>query len=156
MLRNLEQNFILVMSKAIVFFNYADRVFKYNSKTKLKQAVLELFKIEKKPLETINYIFCSDEYLLKINQQFLNHDTYTDIITFPHSSKGQPVEGEIYISIDRVKENAKRLGTGFESELLRVVFHGALHLCDYDDKTAKEKLKMRSKEDEYIKRLIKM
>lgn len=99
----------------------------------------------------LNYIFCSDDYLLEVNRQFLKHDYYTDIITFDLAkSKTGPLEGEIYISIDRVKDNAHTLGTTIKQELHRVIFHGVLHLCGYKDKTKTDQQAMRSKEDEWL------
>ncbi len=95
----------------------------------------------------LNYIFCSDDYLHKMNRQYLNHDTYTDIITFGYSEYPAALEGDIYISIDRVEENARRLGVAFDEELHRVMVHGLLHLLGYGDKDAASKQKMREKED---------
>jgi rRNA maturation RNase YbeY len=95
-------------------------------------------------------MFCSDGYLLEINLKYLKHNTYTDIITF-NLSDSLTIEGEVYVSIDRVEENALRFKNSFETELLRVVIHGALHLCGYKDKTKTEKSMMRQKEDEYIR-----
>ena len=97
----------------------------------------------------ISYIFCDDEYMLTQNQAFLNHDTYTDIITFDDCF-GDVVAGSILISLDRVKENAEKFGKSFENELLRVVVHGMLHLCGYKDKTDEEAKVMRQKEDESL------
>lgn len=134
----------------MVQFNYANKKLNYNKKTALKKLVLFIFKKEKRPLEFINYIFCNDEYLLQINQQFLNHQTYTDIITFPLNQKNQPIQAEIYISLDRVKENAQIFGTNFKEELVRVISHGALHLCGYKDKTKSQISEMRSKEQQYM------
>ncbi|NCX95302.1 MAG: rRNA maturation RNase YbeY [Chitinophagia bacterium] len=99
---------------------------------------------------SLNYIFCNDEYLLGINQQYLQHDTYTDIITFNLSDKQNTLKGEIYISIPRVKENALEFNATYNQELLRVIFHGTLHLCGYEDGTAEQKATMRAKENEYI------
>ncbi|TAH25872.1 MAG: rRNA maturation RNase YbeY [Cytophagales bacterium] len=100
----------------------------------------------------INYIFCSDEYLIKINQQYLDHDTYTDIITFDlrENLVFNQISGEIYISIERVKENSEKQNTEFELELLRVMSHGILHLLGYKDKTNAEKQTMRKEEDKAI------
>lgn len=100
-------------------------------------------------LHGISYIFCSDEYLNRLNVDFLQHDTYTDIITFPYSSPPE-VEGDIYISIERVRENADSFGTGFTAELNRVMVHGVLHLCGYGDETDEEEMNMRQKENEYL------
>lgn len=101
--------------------------------------------------ESLSIIFCSDDYLLEINQNHLQHDYYTDIITFdltPHKKK--PKEAELYISIDRVRENAKQFKSTIQLELHRVIFHGILHLCGYKDKTKREQLVMRGKENEYL------
>ena len=133
-----------------IFFHSADKVFTFKGKKELKKFISFIFDLEKKPLNTLNYIFCSDEYLLKINQSFLQHDFYTDIITFNLAENKTPVDGEIYISIDRVKENAASLATNYKDELLRVLFHGALHLCGYRDKKKLEIKLMREKEDYYI------
>ncbi len=102
---------------------------------------------------TINYIFSSDEYLLKLNQQYLEHDTYTDIITFDYST-GKVLSGDIFISIDRVKENALKFKKTFENELHRVMIHGILHLCGFKDKTDAESKEMRQREDHYLEKLI--
>ena len=133
-----------------VFFKYADKTLLYTNKTKLKKAIESLFIIEKKTLKHLVYVFCSDEYLLSINQSFLNHNTYTDIITFNLSETPQETIAEIYISIDRVKENAKTYETTFANEIERVIFHGALHLCGYKDKSKQDVLLMRSKENQYL------
>ena len=101
-------------------------------------------------LYSLNYIFCTDKQLLEINKQYLKHDFYTDIITFELSPKKQPIEGEIYISIDRVKDNAWSLGETQYSELHRVIFHGALHLCGYKDKNKTELQEMRKTETKYL------
>ena len=107
---------------------------------------------EEKKVGNINYIFCDDEYLLKVNQDFLNHDYYTDIITFDYV-KGKTISGDIFISLSRISENASALSSGFEKELLRVLAHGVLHLCGYKDKSDEEEKTMRAKEDFYIKML---
>ena len=107
---------------------------------------------ESKGIVSLDYVFCSDEYLHKINVEYLNHDTYTDIITF---DLGEPtdddISGEIYISIDRVKENAQIHGSQYEDELLRVVAHGLLHLIGYPDKSEQEALVMRGKEEDALR-----
>ena len=138
-----------------VNFQKADSSLSLPAKTELKLFIENLFKKEKTSLATINYIFCTDKYLLSINQQFLNHDYYTDIITFGLHDKGTPVVAEVYISVDRVKDNAKTHGVTFTNEMLRVLFHGALHLCGYKDKRKADILMMRAKEDAYLKRYTK-
>lgn len=132
-------------------FQKADSALTLPAKTELKLFIESVFKKEKTPLATINFIFCSDQYLLTINKQFLNHDYYTDIITFGMHDKGTPVVAEVYISVDRVKDNAKIHGVTFTNEMLRVLFHGALHLCGYKDKRKADALLMRAKEDVYLK-----
>ena len=96
---------------------------------------------------SLSYIFCSDDYLLTINTQYLNHDTFTDIITFDLSDVEHKLIGEIYVSVDRVKENAARFETSYNDELHRVIFHGALHLCGFKDKTKKDEELMRTMEN---------
>lgn len=95
----------------------------------------------------LSYIFCSDEYLLGINKQFLDHDTYTDIVTFDLSETESDITGEIYVSVDRVKDNAAKFGVDYNNELHRVIFHGCLHLCGFLDKKAADKQEMRTQED---------
>lgn len=123
---------------------------KIRNRTKLKVFLKALFEKEEQQLRSLHYVFCSDAYLLEMNQQFLQHDTYTDIITFELSEVPDETAGEIYISIERVNENAKKFRVSEELELHRVIFHGALHLCGYRDKSKKEQALMREKEDEYL------
>lgn len=139
------------MVKSLVKFGYADRKLLLNNKRAVQSFVAELiFKEVSLPCK-LQYVFCSDPYLLQINQSFLNHDDFTDIITFDLSEDpGKLIEGEIYISIDRVGDNATRLNHAFEEEILRVIFHGALHLCGYRDKSKKEKALMTEREDYYL------
>ena len=111
----------------------------------LKAAALK----ESYGIDSLGYVFCSDDYLLEINQQFLDHDTLTDIVTFDYT-EGTILNGEIYISTDRVGDNAKDFNVDFDTELRRVIIHGLLHMCGYGDKTEDEKSRMRSKEDEYL------
>jgi probable rRNA maturation factor len=134
-------------SKIYFFFQQPVRL---DNRTRLKTFIEALFKREQTGLENLNYIFCTDEELLGINRQYLKHDFYTDIITFGLSAKGEPVNGEIYISVDRVKDNARTIGATINQELHRVIIHGALHLCGYRDKKAAEKKKMTEKEDYYL------
>lgn len=119
-------------------------------KRKLKTFLKDLFADEGQGLKDLHYIFCSDAYLLEINKQFLQHDTYTDIVTFEMGEDPEVTEGEIYISIDRVKENAEKFQVSVNQELHRVIFHGALHLCGYKDKSKAENILMHQKEDEYL------
>jgi probable rRNA maturation factor len=134
-----------------VSFRSADKQLRLADKTGLKEFIKSIFKKEKHALNFITYIFCSDEFLLQMNRDFLQHDYYTDIITFGLSEKGEPVEAEVYISLDRVKDNASTIGTTFKEETLRVIFHGALHLCGYKDKKKSEIALMRSKEAHYLR-----
>ncbi len=109
--------------------------------------IKSMIKKEKRQLKEINYIFCTDSFLLNLNQGFLNHNTLTDIITFDNSENKAVLEGEIYISIDRVKENASKFKSEFKNELDRVIIHGVLHLLGYKDKKASDKGQMRKKEE---------
>jgi probable rRNA maturation factor len=120
------------------------------NRTALKKSIEELFRKEGKSLASLSYIFCSDEYLLRINKSYLKHNYYTDIITFDMSESPGETIGEIYISTDRVRENAANLGVSIKEELHRVIFHGALHLCGYKDKTVKDAKTMRLAEDKYL------
>lgn len=117
----------------------------------MKLFVETLFRLEKKNLKNLNVIFCTDNALLAINREFLNHDYYTDIITFPLSTKGQAVEAELYISVDRVRENAKKQDIPFSTELHRVLLHGCLHLTGYNDKSSQQIKKIREREDHYLR-----
>ena len=113
------------------------------------ERVKGLIRKENKKAGNLNFIFCSDDYLLDINKNFLNHDYFTDIITFDYS-EGDKIAGEMYISLDRVAENAQNYGFTFDAELLRVILHGVLHLCGYKDKTREEEMLMREKENYYL------
>ena len=135
-------------SKVCFFFDGVR--FNLPERTRLKRFIEQLFKKEGKKLGALNYIFCSDEKILQINQQYLDHNFYTDIITFELSPKGLPIEAEAYISYERVKDNARNLGISTKDELKRVIFHGALHLCGYGDKTQREIQNIRKKEDFYL------
>jgi len=121
------------------------------SRTKLKKFIENIFKREGKRLQAINFIFCSDEYLRAINKNYLKHDYYTDIVTFQLSKGGKPIEGEIYISIDRIAENALSFRESRKREVHRVIIHGALHLCGYKDRLKAEKKEMSEKEEFYLK-----
>lgn len=118
-------------------------------RTILKQWIKAIVENNKKEVGEISYIFCSDEQLLKINKEFLNHDYYTDIITFDYSET-DVVSGDLFISIERIKDNAKTLKTSYQEELHRVIIHGVLHLLGYKDKTEEESENMRKLEDECL------
>jgi probable rRNA maturation factor len=117
---------------------------------RLKQFIELIFKKERRPIDYINYIFCSDKDLLSLNRTFLDHDFYTDVITFDLSSGKKKVSAEIYISLDRVRDNAKQMGVPLKSEIHRVIFHGALHLCGYNDKSKGDLAVMRKEEQKLL------
>ena len=119
-------------------------------RTRLKKFIGKMVKKEGKPLAALQYIFCSDAYLLAMNREYLHHNFFTDIITFNLSEKSQPINAEIYISVDRVRENAANYNSSFKKELHRVIFHGILHLCGYKDKKPKDAQLMRQMEDEWL------
>jgi rRNA maturation RNase YbeY len=121
-----------------------------NNRASLKEFIKGIFKKERQKLSGLTYIFCSDEYLLNINKTHLKHNYYTDIITFDLSEKPGEIIGEVYISIDRIRDNAATLGVSIKEELHRVIFHGALHLCGYKDKTQETQKEMRAAEDKCL------
>ena len=154
-----------------IVFHQADTKFLLRNRIALRRFIeAEIRKLSSYKRVTISFVFCSDEYLLNINRQFLKHDYYTDIITFPLSNSEDHLEAEIYISVDRVRENSSRFAVrgsqkkaqgpnlnmqieqDFRQELLRVVFHGVLHLLGFKDKTRANKLEMRKMEDFWLKR----
>lgn len=140
----------MIKQPASVSFHFAEKV-SLNNRTDLKEFIITIFKKEKKKLGELSFVFCSDSYLLGINKQYLKHNYYTDIITFDLSVDPYIINGEIYISVDRVKDNAQNFNASFKEELHRVIFHGALHLCGYKDKTEAEEMQMRKMEDKYLK-----
>ena len=123
--------------------------FQLQNEDSISEWLKHAIRLEKKALGEINYIFCDDEYLLKKNQDFLNHDTLTDIITFDYSEENK-LSADIFISIERVKENALIFAVPFEKELKRVIIHGILHLIGYKDKSEEETKTMRNKENFYL------
>lgn len=123
--------------------------FKLSSPRKTSNWIKKVVAAENHELHELNYIFCSDNYLLAINKEYLNHNTLTDIITFDYSSENG-ISGDIFISIPRVKVNARSFGVSFDSELHRVMVHGVLHLLGYKDKSVRQKSAMRRKEDAYL------
>ncbi|MBL0180882.1 MAG: rRNA maturation RNase YbeY [Chitinophagaceae bacterium] len=141
------------MSKINFYFH--DRKYAIKDRKGLKRALEHIFRKEKTKLQKLDYVFCSDDFLLDINKKFLKHNYFTDIITFDLSRLKNQVEGEVYISIDRVIDNAKTLKIPPKTELCRVIFHGALHLCGYSDKKRGEIEIMRAKEEEYLTYFLK-
>ncbi len=141
------------MSKAAIHFFTEEITFTLKHKTIIRSWLRDTIYAEGYVLEELNFIFCSDEYLLGINQQYLNHDTYTDVITFDNSEAAKTIVSDIFISIDRIKENAKTFNHEFMHELCRVMVHGTLHLLGYPDKGKVAKKIMTEKEDFYLAKL---
>jgi rRNA maturation RNase YbeY len=139
-----------------ISFNKADKNISLGNRVALKLFLEKQMKKEGIRIECLQYVFCSDKYLLEINKQFLNHDYYTDIISFDLSETKGALIGDIYISVDRVKENAKLVKTNQTNELLRVIFHGVLHFCGYKDKKPADVKLMRSMEDKWLKAYLKL
>lgn len=134
---------------SMVAFYFEDTDFKLRHKTRIKEWLRLVAESEVFTLGNISVIFCSDNYILDINQKYLQHDYFTDIITFDYS-EGDRISGDLFISVDSVRENSVEYGTEFEDELHRVIVHGILHLIGYDDHTEDEIKTMRSKEDYYL------
>ena len=134
----------------MISFHTEELAFQLPEKLKHKQWLKAVATEEGKKIGELNYVFCSDEYLLKINQDYLQHDTLTDIVTFDNSESPNLIEGDIFISHERVLENGAKLNTA-DSELQRVMVHGLLHLLGYKDKKKEDKALMTEKEDFYIK-----
>ena len=133
----------------MISFNY-ETEFELTNEKQISDWLNKVIISENKKEGDINYIFCDDEYLVEINQQYLDHDTLTDIISFDYSV-GNELHGDIFISVERVRENAEEFIVSFEEELQRVLVHGVLHYCGYKDKSEADELIMRNKEDEKIK-----
>ena len=133
----------------MISFSSVDIAYNLKNKFKVKNWVKSILETEGKSAGDITYVFCNDEYLLGINEKYLKHDTLTDIITFDYSEKGK-LSGDIFISIERVKENTGSFNTTLNQELGRVMAHGVLHLSGYKDKSPEDKKMMRSKEDFYL------
>lgn len=138
------------MAKPAVNFFLEDVNYTIKNKTLIRSWMNAAILAEGYALEELNFILCSDEYLLHINQQFLDHDTYTDVITFDNSERLKSINGDIFISIERIKENAADLKVSVAEELCRIMIHGTLHLLGYKDKTKALKLQMTAKEDHYL------
>lgn len=150
---------LLFLQRMPVTFHNADITFSLKQKKELKNFIERQFSSLNNQIIKLSFVFCSDEYLLDINKKFLGHDYYTDIITFPLSEDKTHIEAEIYISIERVKENSERYlenmakaNCGFEDELHRVMFHGVLHLIGHKDKTKNQKIAIRKMEEIWIKK----
>jgi rRNA maturation RNase YbeY len=133
----------------IVFYFQKRKIIISKSK-QIKQLIKLLFKKEEIPLVRLDYIFCSDEYLLGLNKKFLKHNYYNDTLTFYLNEPNYDIRGEIYISLDRVQENSNKFKVPIQEELLRVIIHGALHLCGFNDKTPREKRSMMKLENDYM------
>jgi len=134
---------------AVIGFYAENITFSLKRKKVITTWLLEIIRSENKTAKNISYIFCDDSFLLEMNQRFLNHNTFTDTITFDYN-EGNEISGDIFISIDRVGENAEKFNTKFTNELYRVMCHGTLHLAGYSDKKTSERLDMRAKEDHYL------
>ncbi|MDN3659517.1 rRNA maturation RNase YbeY [Ferruginibacter paludis] len=130
-----------------VQFFFIDARIALRERRRLKKFIQHLFASNMRSLNNLSIIFCTDEYLFKINRDFLQHEYYTDIVTFNLSEDPQVIEGEIYISLDRIKENAMTNKVTINNELHRIIFHGVLHLCGFKDKTKKDKALMTRMED---------
>ena len=134
----------------MINFHIEEIEFKVINPIKTKRWLKNTILAEGYELSEINYIFCSDNYLHKINLEYLDHDTLTDIITFDNSEGEKLIEGDIFVSIDRIHDNAKDFNSTFEQEFRRVVVHGVLHLCGYFDKSVEDEKLMRMKEEYYL------
>ncbi|WP_282122565.1 rRNA maturation RNase YbeY [Algibacter mikhailovii] len=135
----------------MISFNY-ETEFRLLAEERISNWVTRCIEEEHHKIEEINYVFCDDDYLLKLNVEFLNHDTLTDIISFDYSV-GRLIQGDIFISVERVADNAKDYEVEFNTELNRVIIHGVLHYCGYKDKTKEEANVMREKENYYLNQL---
>lgn len=142
------------IQRSNIQFHYLVPVSAFKERQATKRFIIDFLQKEGKTVGHINYIFCDDKYLLRINQQYLNHNTYTDIITFELNEKAAPVLSDVYISVERVRDNARSLSIPFKKELLRVIFHGALHLAGYKDKSPSEQVTMRERENFYLTKFL--
>ncbi len=138
------------MKKGSIHYFTEDIKFTLKDKRKINSWIRKTIELENKNPGDLNYIFCSDTYLLELNIQYLNHHTLTDIITFSTAEIDNEISGDIFISIDRIKENANTIGTDFTNELHRVIIHGILHLCGHKDESQDEEKRMRAIEEHYL------
>jgi len=137
-------------SPPFIKFFFNDVRFSFPDRKRVKSFIKSMVKLEKKKIGSLNYVFSTDKHLQTLNKKYLNHNYKTDILTFP-TNKDSSLEAEVYISIERVKDNAKFYNGTFRQELLRVIFHGTLHLCGYKDKSNRQQRAMRKLEDHYLK-----
>jgi len=135
-----------------IYFFFNGVTLTLQNRKELKRFLISIFSSENVELSSVSYIFSTDKTLYNINKRFLNHEFFTDIITFPLSTKKDATVADVYISVDRVRENARLQNEPFQRELHRVIFHGALHLCGYKDKSRREINKMRERENYYLSR----
>ena len=138
------------MNQASIFFFKEDIRFRLSKRKQLQDWILKIIKKEGYTLSNINFIFCTDVYLRKINKKYLGHDFFTDIITFDNSVSKKTIDGDIFISIDRVIVNSKTFSSSVNDELYRVMAHGVLHLTGYDDKTKSQKIEIKKREDFWL------
>ena len=134
-----------------ISFHSEQAFFKLKDKIKVRKWLETVVSAHSGTIDFVQYVFCDDQYLLALNQEHLDHDTMTDIITFRYQEHPNPIESDIYISVERVMENADNFGVAFENELYRVMVHGILHLLGFKDKTAAAAKEMREKENEALK-----
>jgi len=137
------------MNRSVIWFHSESIPFRLRDKRKVRNWLLAVANAEGKTVGPLNFIFCDDAYLLEINQQYLNHDTYTDIISFDYGVEAQ-ISGDIFISVERIRENAQQRNVRVQDELHRVMAHGVLHLCGYKDKSPADKALMTSQEDKSL------
>lgn len=135
----------------MINFNYETN-FSLENEDAIKAWISKTIRAENRVEGEINYVFCDDDYLHKLNVEFLDHDTLTDIISFDYSV-GNTINGDVFISVERVRDNARDFETRFQDELNRVIIHGILHYCGYKDKSAEEEKLMRGKEDDYLAKM---
>lgn len=138
--------------ETLISFNFDDVEFELPDETKLTEWLLGVAESEDQEFVEVSYIFCSDERLREMNVEYLDHDYYTDVITFPYAEDA--IHGDVFISSERVADNAQALGVSFEHELCRVLVHGVLHLAGYLDKTPEAEQIMREREDFYLQRIF--
>jgi len=144
----------MALSKTPIRFHYLIAPFYFPDRTAIKQLLRSIFKEHCQKIEAVNYIFCSDKYLLNMNRNFLNHEYYTDVITFELNRQGEAILSDVYISLDRARDNAKRYNVSIYNEVLRLLIHGSLHLCGFKDKSKKDITQIRKLEDYYLKHFV--